>query len=387
MSKLKNKKYYALLGIVLLIVGIIGLFVFGRVDKYKGLIKVKNVVSNTTVLSASISNTVDQPNTSRGSDEIRYEIKYTIDPVTGVEKRDVILRASITDQEGKYARFKNIRGKNITSEITNDGKEIEVEIKDAPLRVENQITLKLVITNAPNGYKVNPTIKIKEKTSTDETTVTTNEVEVTTRMIQGTVVDEKGLPVSNIELSLNDSNGEIKRTYTDENGNYIFSDIENNNYVIEVEEEIYEVVGNNRITDSGNLNLTVKEVSPYQLETHKYITKLDLVVNGKEEHYTYNDLEKVIQTVKNAKTISGEITYKIAIKNIGEKTGKLSKLKDKVDKGLSFNKRINLFILIIIIIIFNNFILFFFIDRIIANVLFSSQFICGGNNIIIIILN
>jgi ornithine carbamoyltransferase len=36
MSKIKNKKYYALLGIVLLVVGIIGLFIFGRVDKYKG---------------------------------------------------------------------------------------------------------------------------------------------------------------------------------------------------------------------------------------------------------------------------------------------------------------------------------------------------------------
>ena len=279
MSKLKNKKYLSLLGIVVLVIGLIGLFVYGKVDKYKGLIKVKNVVSDTTVLSASISNTVDQPNVSKGSDEIKYEISYTLDQVEGVETRDVIIKGKLTEEESKYARFKKIKGTNITSTLSNEGKEIEVEVKDVPLGIENKITLKLVITNAPNEYKVKPEIKIKEKTSEEETTVITNTVEVQTSMISGIVKDEKGMPVSNIELSLNNGQGEIKRTYTDVDGKYIFSDIENGNYVIEVEEEIYEVVGNNKITDSGNLNLVIKEVSPYEIEAHKYITKLDLVIN------------------------------------------------------------------------------------------------------------
>ena len=279
MSKLKNKKYLSLLGIVVLVIGLIGLFVYGKVDKYKGLIKVKNVVSDTTVLSASISNAVDQPNVSKGSDEIKYEISYTLDQVEGVEARDVIIKGKLTEEESKYARFKKIKGTNITSTLSNEGKEIEVEVKNVPLGIENKITLKLVITNAPNEYKVKPEIKIKEKTSEEETTVITNTVEVQTSMISGIVKDEKGMPVSNIELSLNNGQGEIKRTYTDVDGKYIFSDIENGNYVIEVEEEIYEVVGNNKITDSGNLNLVIKEVSPYEIEAHKYITKLDLVIN------------------------------------------------------------------------------------------------------------
>lgn len=341
MSNLKKKKYIALLSIVVIVIGIIGLFVFGRIDKYKGLIRVKNVVSDTTVLSASISNAVEQPNTSKGSDEIKYEISYTLDRVDGVETRDVIIKGKLTEPESKYARFKKITGNNITSTLSNEGKEIEVEVKDVPLGIENKTTLKLVITNAPNEYKVKPEIKIKEKTSEEETTVITNTVEVQTSMISGIVKDEKGMPVSNIELSLNNGQGEIKRTYTDEEGKYIFSDIENGNYTIEVEEEIYEVVGNNKITDSGNLNLIVKEVSPYELEAHKYITNLDLVINGKEEHYTYNDLEKVVQSVKNAKTISGQITYKITLKNVGEKTGKLSMLKDIVEEGLSFDSKKN----------------------------------------------
>ena len=39
MSNLKKKKYIALLSIVVIVIGIIGLFAFGRVDKYKGQIK------------------------------------------------------------------------------------------------------------------------------------------------------------------------------------------------------------------------------------------------------------------------------------------------------------------------------------------------------------
>ena len=341
MSKLKNKKYFALLGIVLLVVGIIGLFVYGKIDKYKGLIKVNNVVSNTTVLSASISNTVDQPNTSKGSDEIKYELTYSLDLVPGVDKRDVIITGKLSDEESKYARFKKIKGTNITSTLKNDGKEIEVELKDVPLGINNKITLKVIITNAPNEFRLNPSIKIKEKTSDEETTVATNEIEVSTETIQGVVKDENGMTVSNIELSLNKNGQEIKRTYTDENGSYILSDIENGTYSVEVEEEIYELVGNNIIENSGNLNLIVKEVKPYEIEAHKYITGLDLIVNGKETNYSYPDLEKVVEVVRNAKTISGEITYKIAIKNIGEKAGRLSMLKDKVDKGLSFDKKKN----------------------------------------------
>ena len=73
---------------------------------------------------------------------------------------------------------------------------------------------------------------------------------------------------------------------TKENGTYNFSDLEAGTYQIKVEEEIYESVGNAAVTDGGILNIVVKEVTPYELEAHKYITKLDLVVNGKEEKYT-----------------------------------------------------------------------------------------------------
>ena len=339
MFKLKNKKYLALLGIVFLIVGIIGLFAYGRIDKYKGQIKIKDVVSKTTSLSASINSVINQPNVCKGSDEIKYEIGYTMDSVDGVDTRDVIINAKISDDQGRYARFKEITDDNITSTLSNDGKEIEVNIEDAPLGVENNITLRLNINNAPNGFKVRPKITVREATG-EESNVVVNEVEVVTNSIVGTVKDQKNLNVSNIELSLRDENGEVKRTYSDEDGRYVFSDIENKTYTVNVEEEIYAKESEEEV--EGNLIIKVKEVTPYELEAHKYITKLDLVINGKEKHYTYKDLETVVEIVNNAKSISGEITYKIVIKNKGEKEGRLSKLVDKVDKGLSFNKDKNL---------------------------------------------
>ena len=85
----------------------------------------------------------------------------------------------------------------------------------------------------------------------------------------------------------------------------------------------------------------VRKVEPYNLETHKYINKVKLVVNGKEQTYTYGDIEKAVQAVKNMKELSGEITYKIKIKNTGEKAGFISQIKDPIIEGLSFDENKN----------------------------------------------
>ena len=74
MNNLKQRKYIGLLGILLLIVGVIGLVSYGRVDKYKGLVKVKNANINTKVLS-SVGNTA--LTYSRGYDEVDYTLNYT----------------------------------------------------------------------------------------------------------------------------------------------------------------------------------------------------------------------------------------------------------------------------------------------------------------------
>ena len=329
MFKLKEKKYKALLLITILVLGIIGLFTYGKVDKYKGLVKVNDININQKVLS-SVGN-VSSTN-SKGTDEVDYNLTYTLDEIDGIDKRNVVITGKINSD---YARFKDISSDNVECTLSDEGKEIEIKINDVLLGEEQNLTLKIIVNNAPNNENIKPIIKIKEATG-EYTNVNTKTIKVETNSVMGIVVDENKVPVSNIELSINDTK-EIKRTYTDQNGHFIFSDIPTGNYEVNVMEDMYELTSDNKTTENNNeLRLTVKEVDNFNIETHKYIKKLKLIINGKEHNYTYEDKEEVIEIIKNAKTISGEIEYKLVVKNIGEKETVIERLLDEPDDGLEF---------------------------------------------------
>ena len=333
MSKLKKRKYILGILIIVLLIGIIGLFSFGKVDKYKGLVKVKNVESK---LLSSVGNTV--LTTSKGTELVDYNLKYTLDEVEGLEKRDVIIKGTLNSE---YAIFKEINKTNVTSTLSQDGKEIEIEVRDVTLGEEQSLDIKVQITNAPNNENIKPEISIKEKTG-EYTSVNTQNIKVETNSVEGIVYDQNKLPVSNIELSINKNGTEVKRTYTKENGTFIFSDLEEGTYEVEVEEEIYELVEKKETSESNTkLELEVREVDKFNIETHKYIEKLDLVVNGKKESYTYKDAEEVVQNIKNAKTISGSIEYKIVVKNNSDKETKIERVTDKPGEGLEFKESKN----------------------------------------------
>ena len=91
----------------------------------------------------------------------------------------------------------------------------------------------------------------------------------------GLVKDEEGMSVSNLELSINKGNEEIRRTYTDENGRYVFSDVEEGKYTIKVEEENYELKEIKEVEVIGGIteNIIVKKIKPYEIEVKKYISK------------------------------------------------------------------------------------------------------------------
>ena len=326
MSELRKKKYITGIIIIVLLLCLVGLFSLGKVDKYKGLVKVSNAkllssVANTTVM------------TSKGTEEKEYTVNYTLDPVTGITERDVIIKGKLNSD---YASFKEINKTGVTSTLSNNGKEIEVHIENVRLGEEQELKLKIQITNAPDGETITPEIKIKEATG-EETTVVGEPITVETNSVQGMVYDENMIPVGNIELSISKDGQELKRTYTSDNGSYIFSDLEQGSYIIKVEEEIYEIVSGSETSESSQNNIIkVKQVDKYNIETHKYIEKLDLVINGKKQSYTYKEAEKVIQTIKNAKTISGEIEYKLVVKNKGDKATRVERIEDTPGEGLEF---------------------------------------------------
>ena len=335
MGELKRRKYLGILGILLLVVGIIFLFSYGKIDKYRGLIKVKNVEVNKKILS-SVANT--EAMTSNGTDEIDYEIKYTLDRIDGIETRNAVIEASLNSE---YAEFKDINGNNIESTVSNEGKKIEVRINNVRLGDEQRLNLVIIVRNAPNNEEISPVIRIKEATG-DYTEVTGEPVKVSTNSVTGIVYDENNLPVGNIELSINKNGNEIKRTYTTEDGRYVFSDLENGEYLIKVEEDIYDIVSGGSTSGSEELHeIKVRNVDKFDIETHKYIENLRLTVDGKKYNYTYKDKEKVVETLKNAKRVSGEIEYRVVVKNNSEKDTVIERVIDERGEGLEFNKDIN----------------------------------------------
>ena len=334
MKELNKKKYVTLITIMILVLGIIGIVNIGNIDLDKGKVKLK---------SASIEKLKSSVIESKGYEEITYPVLYELEKVEGIEERNVIIKGTLTKEENKYARFKEITSNNITSTVSENGREIEIKIEKVKLGRQNKINIKIEINGAINETKIKPEIEIKEESEKEYTKVKTEEIEVKTNSVTGLVQDEEGMSVSNLELSINKGNEEIRRTYTDENGRYVFSDVEEGKYTIKVEEENYELKEIKEVEVIGGIteNIIVKKIKPYEIEVKKYISKIKLNNNGKEIEYEYGKLNKVNQTVKNLKNLSGEIEYKIEIKNTGEKSGEITKIEEEVTEGLKFNKEKN----------------------------------------------
>ena len=334
MKELSKKKYVTLITIMILVLGIIGIVNIGNIDLDKGKVKLK---------SASIEKLKSSVIESKGYEEITYPVLYELEKVEGIEERNVIIKGTLTKEENKYARFKEITSNNITSTVSENGREIEIKIEKVKLGRQNKINIKIEINGAINETKIKPEIEIKEESEKEYTKVKTEEIEVKTNSVTGLVQDEEGMSVSNLELSINKGNEEIRRTYTDENGRYVFSDVEEGKYIIKVEEENYELKEIKEVEVIGGIteNIIVKKIKPYEIEVNKYISKIKLNNNGKEIEYEYGKLNKVNQTVKNLKNLSGEIEYKIEIKNTGEKSGEITKIEEEVTDGLKFSKEKN----------------------------------------------
>ena len=331
MKNFKEKNYKILIGIMVLIIGIIGINKLGSYDLNKGKVHLsKAVIENK--LNASVIE-------AKGYEEITYPIFYTLEKVEGIEKRNVVIKASLTKDENKYAKFKEIKSENITSTLTENGSKIEIRIENVELGKEEKLELKLQLTGAPNGYKINPKVEIKEETEEKYTKIETKEIEVKTNSITGIIKDEEGMSVSNIEISINKEGQEIKKAVTNEEGRYVFSDIEEGRYELKIEEEIYELENKEEIEVKEGIvkDIKVKKVRPYKIEVNKYIEKVK--INNKE--YTYEKLNRVNQSIKNAKEITGEIEYKVVVKNTGTKEGIITKVEEEKIEGLKFNKEKN----------------------------------------------
>ena len=345
LKELRTRKYVALMMMIVVVGAIVGILKIGNMDFDKGKVKVSKAVINnvTSSLSANINEAaVDNLITSKGYDEIDYVIKYSLSTDENIKERDVIIEASLDDNE-KYASFKDITNGDVTSTVSENRKNIKITVKNAKVNKENELKLVMKLEGAPNGYKATPKIKIKEVSEEKYTNLNVQNVEVKNNSLTGNVQDKQSMNVSNIELALKKDGEIIKKTYTDENGNYVFSDIEEGEYNLEIDEDIYEKVSEEKVNISGSskLNIVVKEVTPYKIELKKQITEMTIVNGGKTTTYKYGNLDKVQQALRNVKNMTGEVKYKITVQNTGKKSGVVTVVKDEVPEGLTFNKEKN----------------------------------------------
>ena len=326
LKKLRRNKYVASILLVVLIVFVIGLF-----SILKPIIKnidINKVLSKTTSLNASVLDGTSEGVSSNNYDEIKYTIRVD------KEKEDqAIIIGTLTDKENKYARFKSTK----EAEVTENGKKVTVTTK------KSKVTITVIIENAPYGSTVNPKFNINSQDES-KSKIDVEPVTITGKSVEGKVVDETGTLYTGLELSLKSNNEEVKRTYTKENGGYVFSLGDTESYEVTLAEDKYQIVRYTEETTDENrriLNVVIKEVEPFNLEAKKTINKLDLVVNGKKATYTYDDASRVVRSIKNAKTIEGSIYYNISLKNTGEIKGTLTALKDIIPDGLSFDEEKN----------------------------------------------
>ena len=326
-NKLKRLKIKRNISTIMLALLFVFVFIlFGILKTSIKTIKVNNILTKTSSLNASIIDGISEGVQSNNYDEIKYQIKIDKD------KNDTAsIIGTLTSKENKYARFKEIKN----GVVSDNGKKIEINTN------KSRVTITVIVENAPYGTKIEPKFTIN---STDNPNIEIEPVTITGKSVQGIIKDEDGTLYNGIELSLSKDNEEVKRTYSKNDGEYVFSLGDLESYELKLAEDKYRIVRLEEETADENqriLNIVIEEVEPFNLSIQKSISKLDLVINGKTETYNYNDESKVVRAVKNAKTIEGSIHYNITIKNEGEMKGTVSVLKDILPDGLSFDPKKN----------------------------------------------
>ena len=336
LKKLENKKYIALIIVLILVMMIIGLNTINFKDQYSGLVKIgsakiERVQAN--VESAGVANS----HYIKSYDVIKYNVFYTLDKKVDAGERKVIITASLSEEESNYAEFKEIHKENILCNISQDKRNMIIEISNVEQEKQEELTLEVLVKGAPNNFQINPKINIKESTEKKGMTFDELQVMVKTNNIKGVVKEkESNLPVEGLELKLIKDNDEIKRTYTNSQGEYIFSDIEQGNYKIDVVEDNYELGETVLETGDNSANLYVKKVEPFEISVNKYIKRVKIVNNGETKEYSYSDLSRVNQSVKKLEEITGEVEYSIKIKNISKREGTITNIKEEIPEGLKF---------------------------------------------------
>lgn len=183
--------------------------------------------------------------------------------------------------------------------------------------------------------------------------------------------------ISENKIAKDDSGNNIE-TETNENGEYIFTDISSGEYILVFEYDTnkfelttYKAQGvpesqnsnvvlktitldgieyKRAVTDTikidkniSNINIGLKEKRIYDMELDKFISKIIVQNNKGTKQYDYNDstFEKVEIHRKQINNSVVILEYTIKVKNAGELPGYVTNVKDYLPNGLEFSSELN----------------------------------------------
>ena len=345
----KNKKKIISGILIVMIVALAGLVTnkYFNFDRYNNKIEVSNVkVTSRAVSSGNLTKTEK----INGYDVINYTIKYKLESVDKevIHNRIAIVEATLTDEENKYATWNNVSLDNVSSEIINSGKTLKLTINNVTTNEEGAVKVKLNVTGAPNGFSVNPSVTVYEKDSAiNETTVTARSI-VETNSISGYVINKTvDKYEKNVELKLCKMESGLctnsKTVYSNNDGSYSFSDLENGTYNISlVNNSGYTLVNDlNSIiinNEGKNINVEVINKANSDVTISKYIKKVIVTENGKTKTYDYGKIDKAVVAVKNMKNATAKIIYGFDISNKSDKARYIKVVKENIPDGLEYDE-------------------------------------------------
>lgn len=311
----------------------------------------KIIVSNATVKTLKTDNNkeIKKDELINSSDELSYKILYTLETKDKkqLSGRTAIVKATLSDEENNYATWELVNDTNIESEIFDSGKTLMLTISNVTTNKQYEVMAKLKIVNAPNEFKISPKVTVEEKTSKEKFVELKSESGiVNTKSISGKIFNEqKGYYEKNLELELckliDGSCINTKTTYTNTDGSFSFSELENGIYQINIKNNNYallEEINPLTITDNSlNINIKVANQTKFRASIKKYIDKIEINENGQKKEYNYKEVDQAVVSVKKMQNAKIKITYKFVIKNESTKEGYVKVIKENLPEGLEFN--------------------------------------------------
>ena len=348
--KNQDKKFKAivicLIALIFLMISIFTMNFFTN-KKYNN----KIIVSNATVKTFKTDNNkeIKKDELINSSDELSYKILYTLETKDKkqLSGRTAIVKATLSDEENNYATWELVKDTNIESEIVDSGKTLMLTISNVTTNKQYEVMAKLKIVNAPNEFKISPKVTVEEKTSKEKFVELKSESGiVNTKSISGKIFNEqKGYYEKNLELELckliDGSCINTKTTYTNSDGSFSFSELENGIYQINIKNNNYallEEINPLTITDNSlNINIKVANQTKFRASIKKYIDKIEINENGQTKEYNYKEVDQAVVSVKKMQNTKIKITYKFVIKNESTKEGYVKVIKENLPEGLEFN--------------------------------------------------